>query len=252
LKNFDLLRNYRYAHRGFHDKPQIPENSIAAFKRAIEHGFGVEFDVHLIKDGNLVVSHDSNVKRCTGVDRVIEDMTLEEVKSLRLEGTDEQIPAFDEVLDLFEDSGLPLIIELKHHGNNHLAVAKAACKRLDSYKGPFCIESFDPRLVRDVRKLRPDIIRGQLSQDYTKCREEYVKGINKYLLTDLFYNHMAKPDFIAYLFEDRENEINQKCIKKGIQPVSWTIRSMEDLITCENEGSIPIFEGFDPGQKKIF
>ena len=51
----ELLRRYRYAHRGFHDKPQVPENSLAAFRRAIERGFGAELDVHLTKDGKLVV-----------------------------------------------------------------------------------------------------------------------------------------------------------------------------------------------------
>ena len=62
----ELLRRYRYAHRGFHDKPQVPENSLAAFRRAIERGFGAELDVHLTKDGKLVVFHDSTLQRCTG------------------------------------------------------------------------------------------------------------------------------------------------------------------------------------------
>lgn len=105
-------QKYRYAHRGFHDKPVIPENSLPAFRRAIEHGFGAELDVHLLKDGTLAVFHDSDLRRCANVDGQIEDLTLEELKQLRLEGTDEQIPTFDEVLALFE-SATPLIIELK-------------------------------------------------------------------------------------------------------------------------------------------
>ena len=111
-KKWELLKKYRYAHRGFHDKPQIPENSLPAFRRAIEHGFGAELDVHLLKDGTLAVFHDSDLRRCTGTDGQIEDLTLEELKQLRLEGTDEQIPTFDEVLALFE-TATPLIIELK-------------------------------------------------------------------------------------------------------------------------------------------
>ena len=57
----------RYAHRGYHDKPDIPENSMAAFRRAAAHGLAVEFDVHLIADGSLVIFHDEQLERETGV-----------------------------------------------------------------------------------------------------------------------------------------------------------------------------------------
>ena len=103
------LRKFKYAHRGFHDKPQIPENSLGAFIRAIRNRFGAELDVHLTKDGKLVVFHDDTTDRCTGQPGTIEERTLEEVRALRLEGTNEKIPLFNEVLTLFEDSGYPLI-----------------------------------------------------------------------------------------------------------------------------------------------
>lgn len=245
MTNMETLKKYKYAHRGFHDKPQIPENSLPAFRRAIEHKFGAEFDVHLLKDGNLVVFHDNDLMRCTGEEGIIEDLTLDQVKKLRLEGTENQIPTLDEVLEIFEPTGLPLIIELKHRGSNHLALTEAVVKRLDTYTGDFCIESFDPRVVADVKKLRPEIIRGQLAADFTKDPGD-LPAYQIFLLTDLFFNFMTKPNFIAYKFEDRENPINQKCIKKGIQAFSWTIRTKEDFDTCLSEGSIPIFETFDP------
>lgn len=111
-RKWEVLKKYRYAHRGYHDKPVVPENSLPAFRRAIERGFGTELDVHLLKDGTLAVFHDSDLKRCANVEGEIEDLTLDELKQLRLEGTDEQIPTFDEVLALFEHE-TPLIIELK-------------------------------------------------------------------------------------------------------------------------------------------
>ena len=77
---WELLKKYRYAHRGFHDKPVIPENSLPAFRRAIEHGFGAELDVHLLKDSTLAVFHDSDLRRCANADGQIEDLTLEELK----------------------------------------------------------------------------------------------------------------------------------------------------------------------------
>ena len=166
-QKWEILKKYRYAHRGYHDKPVIPENSLPAFRRAIERGFGAELDVHLLKDGTLAVFHDSNLRRCANVEGEIEDLTLDELKQLRLEGTDEQIPTFDEVLALFEHA-TPLIIELKTARGNHKALAKAVCERLDSYQGEFCIESFDPFALIDVKKFRPAICRGQLSMNFEK------------------------------------------------------------------------------------
>lgn len=244
---WELLKKYRYAHRGFHDKPVIPENSLPAFRRAIEHGFGAELDVHLLKDGTLAVFHDSDLRRCANVDGQIEDLTLEELKQLRLEGTDEQIPTFDEVLALFE-SATPLIIELKTARGNHQALAKAVCERLDTYKGEFCIESFDPFALIDVKKLRPEICRGQLSMNF--CKDPSGLPFYKRVIAgNMLLNFLTRPDFIAYKFEDR------KCLSPalcrtlwGIQEFSWTIRRKEDLLNAEQAGSIGIFECFDPDE----
>ena len=258
----ELLRQYRYAHRGFHDKPVVPENSLAAFRRAVERGFGAELDIHLTKDGQLVVFHDSDLKRCTGAEGILEEKTLAELRQLRLEGTDELIPLFDEVLELFEATKgsisraagsdrelpphtLPLIIELKTRAGNHEALAEAACKRLDSYKGTFCVESFDPRAIQAVRKLRPDIVRGQLSTDFRVNPEDAPKGTAG-LLTDLKLDVLSRPDFVAYDFTYKDNAAFLRAVKSGIQGVSWTIRSREDLKTAESLGYIPIFEKFDP------
>ena len=92
------LEGFRYAHRGLHGKG-IPENSMAAFYLAVRHGYGIELDVHLIKDGNLAVIHDASLLRTAGVDVNVEDLTLEQLSGFRLEGTEETIPSFLQVLD---------------------------------------------------------------------------------------------------------------------------------------------------------
>ena len=157
-----LLRQYRYAHRGYHDKPHIPENSMAAFRRAIEHGYGAELDVHLMKDGRLAVIHDASLKRTAGADVLVEDLTAEELKQYRLEGTQEQIPLLEGVLALFQGK-TPLIIELKAERGNHAQLAEATCTMLDRFRVNYCIESFDPRCILWLKKHRPLIVRGQLS-----------------------------------------------------------------------------------------
>lgn len=234
-----------YAHRGYYDKPLIPENSMAAFRRAVDHGLPAEFDVHLIADGSLVVFHDEALERETGVKGQIEDYDITNLSRLRLEGTDEKIPSFDEVLALYENTGLPLLIELKAARGNHKRLAKAVCERLDRYSGGFVIESFDPRALIEVRKLRPHFIRGQLVQDFFRHKE----GLPLYqsaMLTFLVLNAATKPDFIAYRFEDRSDaammRMNRLIKKKGLAAAVWTITSPDDFRKAVRSGCVPIFD----------
>ena len=245
-QKWEILKKYRYAHRGYHDKPVIPENSLPAFRRAIERGFGAELDVHLLKDGTLAVFHDSDLRRCANVEGEIEDLALDELKQLRLEGTDEQIPTFDEVLALFEHA-TPLIIELKTARGNHKALAKAVCERLDSYQGEFCIESFDPFALIDVKKFRPAICRGQLSMNFE--RDENTKGAQYFALRHLLTNFLAKPDFIAY--DCRAMHAVSKNICRnlfGCPSVAWTVKCQAQLDACSRSFDYFIFEGFAPKQ----
>ena len=236
----------RYAHRGYHDKPDIPENSMAAFRRAAAHGLAVEFDVHLIADGSLVIVHDEQLERETGVKGQIEDYDIVNLNKLRLEGTDEKIPTFDEVLDLFENTGLPLLIELKVARGNYRELTEAVCKRLDSYKGEFVIESFDPRVLMVLRKIRPEIIRGQLVQNFFKSREG-LPFYQVFLLTNLMFNRIVQPDFIACKYADRCSRSLRRAIDRaGIPEASWTIRTPDEYREALAAGCTPIFERFDP------
>lgn len=236
----------RYAHRGYHRKPQIPENSMAAFRRAVEHGFPSELDVHLIADGSLAVFHDEELERETGVSGRIEEYDLSHLRELRLEGTDEKIPTLDEVLELYENTGLELLIELKPAGGNHRELAEAVCRRLDSYKGSYVLESFDPRALLAVRRLRPDTVRGQLVQNFLRKREG-LSLVTSAVLTGLVLNPAVLPDFMAYRYEDRDIRLFRRQIeRKGIPEAVWTIRNRRDYLDAEAAGCIPIFEGFDP------
>ena len=235
-----------YAHRGYHDKPSVPENSLAAFRRAIEHGLASELDVHLLADGTLAVFHDEDLKRQTGVKGNIEDYDITNLRKLRLEGTDEMIPAFDEVLDLYEDSGLELMIELKSVNGNYRELTRAVIERLDRYRGGYVIESFDPRVLMEYRRLRPEVIRGQLSQDFFKSRH----GLPLYqvvMLTNLMFNRFAKPDFISYKFQDRDNRALRSLIDKSdYEEASWTIRTADAMRKVLRAGGVPIFEKIAP------
>ena len=223
---------------------------MAAFRRAVEYGLPSEFDVHLIADGSLVIFHDEDLERQTGVKGSIEAYDLTNLRKLRLEGTDEMIPTFDEVLDLYEDTGLPLLIELKSVNGNYKALTRAVAERLDRYKGEYVIESFDPRVLLEYRKLRPEVIRGQLSQNFFKSRE----GLPFYqvvMLTNLMLNRLTKPDFIAYKFADRNNRVLKSLTgRKGCREMSWTIQTADAFRTALRDGSVPVFEKITPDELK--
>lgn len=239
------LRGWSYAHRGLHGK-NVPENSMAAFRLALEGGYGIELDVHLMADGTLAVIHDASLKRTAGADVAIEDLTQEELAQYRLEGTDEQIPLFQDVLELF-DGKAPMIIELKAERGNHEALASAVCNLLDDYKGVFCIESFDPRVLYYLRKNRPEICRGQLAENFFADSQVDLKWHLKFILSNLLGNFLTVPDFVAYRFSHRKNPGVYLARKLwGVQGVAWTITSEEDYDTAVLDGWIPIFEGFRP------
>lgn len=242
----ESLRKYRYAHRGYHEKPQIPENSMAAFRRAAERGFGVELDVHLTRDGRLAVIHDASLLRTCGEDVLAEDLTAEELARFCLEGTEERIPFLEEVLPLFEDVA-PLIVELKPLRKNHDALAKATTDCLDRFHAEYCVESFDPRCIAWLKKNRPDVIRGQLSENFFRSSAKLSWPL-RFATTHLLFNIGTHPDFVAYRYQDRKMPANRiACGLWGIQSVSWTIRSQEELEAAEREGAMVIFEQFDPG-----
>lgn len=242
-----LLRQYRYAHRGYHDKPHIPENSMAAFRRAIEHGYGAELDVHLMKDGRLAVIHDASLKRTAGADVLVEDLTAEELKNYKLEGTEHHIPLLDEVLPIFAGKA-PLIVELKAERGNAEALAAAACKLLDKHHVTYCVESFDPRCLIWLWANRPDVVRGQLSENFRRHGDgTNLPGAVRWVLSNLLLNARTRPDFIAYRYEDRKCLSLRLCRSLyGAQEFSWTIRSKADMDAAEQDGALVIFECFDP------
>lgn len=238
------LLGWKYAHRGLHGNGS-PENSMSAFRKARDMGYGVELDVHLLADGNLAVIHDSQLKRMTGLDGKVEDLTTEQLKQCFLAGTEETIPEFRQVLDLYAGRA-PLIVELKVAGNNWAELCRKTCEMLDTYKGVYCMESFDPRCVHWLKKNRPDVIRGQLTENYFK-RKNPLPFILKLLLTHQMLNFLTLPDFVAYRYEDSAT-FSDWLVRKvqKIQGVAWTLGNREDYDRAVEDGLIPIFENFTP------
>ena len=91
--DFSAFHKYDYAHRGLHNREKgVPENSLMAFELAARGGFGMELDVQLTQDGQVVVHHDRSLGRTCGVERNIDEMTCQELSGYRLFGTQEKCP----------------------------------------------------------------------------------------------------------------------------------------------------------------
>lgn len=240
-RSLGALAGVDYAHRGLWSE-SVPENSLPAFRLAVENGYGIELDVHLTQDDALVVFHDDNVKRMCGVDRLISDMTLAQVRALRLKDTDCLIPTLDEVLETV-DGKVPLIVEIKPDARLSELCA-AACARLRAYAGPYCVESFHPMAVRWFRINAPEVIRGQLAYGCSDKRH----SLMDIAISSLIGNVLGRPDFIAY--EAATDRNLPMAYMRLCRPylVAWTVRSQETMDQLRSRYDLQIFEGILPNR----
>ena len=234
---------HAFAHRGLHAQMEdAPENSLQAFRLAVEHGYGIELDIALSRDQQIVVFHDDTLMRVCGVDGRVDEFDYQDLRKLSFNGSDEHIPLFSDVLALVAGR-VPLIVEFKRCADNKTLV-RSALELLDAYKGPYCVESFDPTILSRIRHARPKLFRGQLS-----CRlMRDGNGLKAFPLQYLLFNFISRPHFIAYDHTQMKNLSYRAAVKLlHAVPVAWTVRSAEDFYALFDAGiDIQIFEGFLP------
>lgn len=227
-----------YAHRGLHGNG-IPENSLAAFELACQKGYGIELDVQLSRDGEVMVFHDYSLERMTGRKEKLCELDAKELTCLSLAGTEQTIPTLTRVLELVAGR-VPILVELKGESTDSSLCPKVA-ELLRAYKGPYCMESFNPMLVMTVRKQMPDILCGLL---YTNvCRDKKKCSALNLLLTAMAFNFLARPQFIAFNKIDRNSLAVRLSTKLYHAPkFVWTVNTKEELETAHSLGEHPIFE----------
>lgn len=236
--DYSVLCGVHYAHRGlFDNETDAPENSLNAIRKAIKAGYGIEFDVQLSKDDVPMVFHDASLKRMCGVDGNVWEYTLQELRKMRLCGTNQVIPTLDEVLKVI-DGQVPLIIEYKMDRVD-TKVCELGNALLEKYRGTYCIESFHPFAVQWYRKHRPDVIRGQLSANYARDGK---RGLHLTIMTYLLTNFLTRPDFIAYKHRDKANLSRCICKKLGALSVAWTIKNREQYEEAKEDFDLFIFD----------
>ncbi len=226
------------AHRGLHND-EFPENSLGAFQNAVNNGYPIELDVHIIADGTLVVFHDDSLSRMTGKDGYIKNLIKSDLKNYHLNGSEYIIPSFDEVLSLINGE-VPILIEVKNTSKVG-SLENKLLETLRSYNGEYAIESFNPYVLEWFKKNAPDILRGQLAGYFKGEKLGFVK---KFALKRMLLNKIAKPDFIAYEASHLPNRFVRKY--KTLPLIAWTIRSQEDYLKVVQYSDNVIFENFEP------
>ena len=230
------------AHREFHSGDgECPENSLLAFERAADRRFAIELDVHILSDPNVVVFHDGNTNRMTGIDGQLTTLDSGQIKRMRLKDSEQRIPLLKEVLDLVRGC-VPLLIEIKSIRKVG-RLEKSLVRTLKDYSGPFAVQSFDPYSLKWWRLNAGPVERGQLSGDFRHGKLPPHKGL---LRRHLLMNWVSRPTFISYDIRCMPNWATSRQRKKGLPILGWTARSLEEyegaLRWCDNV----LFEGFDP------
>jgi hypothetical protein len=236
---------WHYAHRGLHDR-DIPENSLAAFAAAAKAGYGIELDVQLSRDGVAMVFHDATLTRVCGIDGKVADYTAAELQKMPLCGMAEHtIPTLADVLRTV-DGRVPLLVEIKGYVQVS-PVCEATVALLDTYKGAYMIESFTPCVVHWFKKNRPAVIRGQLS---SRLFRKGKRTLGNLIVQSLCCNFIAKPDFIAFCYEDRgllSFRLSTRFYRAW--SMAWTVKGSEDEERSRGFHDI-IFEGYRPERKR--
>lgn len=241
--NFSWLFERPIAHRGLHTA-EYPENSIPAYKLAIEKNYNIEIDVHLTSDGYIVVFHDDTLKRVCGVDKKVKDCTLKELKSMKLLGTEYTIPTLDEFLELVHGK-VGILCEIKGVNPLDNSIPKALCKRLETYRGNIALQSFNFGSVAYCRK-HSNLPCGQL------CSWRIGENFRAFALTPmgkLWILKLSRPHFTAYdvramLPQFPENKYVKKMSKK-MPFLMWTINDEQKLDIALKEAHGIIFEKMD-------
>lgn len=236
------MKNLPVAHRGLHGDG-VTENSLSAFRAAVQLGYAIETDVRLTKDGALVLYHDDSLSRLTQSNRKVIDCTLEEIKKLTLDDG-QIIPTLEEFLQCV-DGNSPILLEIKNvpewDTSDFLQKIAAA---FDGYEGEYAVQSFVPSYVKGYKALRPEIACGILAAAGTS-KADFGNSpfwrIKAYAVKHMSFNRKIKPDFISYRFIDYPNPATNKY--HGIK-LGWTVRGEEDEAYARKYADNIIFEGY--------
>ena len=226
-----------YAHRGVFDNKKIVENTISAFKKALLDNFNIELDIRVTKDNKIIVFHDENIKRLTNIDRLVRNMTYDELKNIKLLNTNDRIPLLEEVLTLVKDN-VTLLIEIKDNFSSN--TLRDLDKLLLDYNGKVLLQSFNPIIIRkmastSLKRYHMGIL---LTNNY--------KGFKRALYEVFIYKYFIKQKSISFISSPKELVFKVKEVTNK-ELFIWTIKTIEEFIKykkysnnliCEEKGIV--------------
>jgi glycerophosphoryl diester phosphodiesterase len=235
------------AHRGLHDASAgVIENTASAFRAAVDAGYGIECDVQLSRDGEAMVHHDDRLWRLMQRAERVAELTAAELQQLRYRDCDDRMLTLGELCELI-GGRVPLAVEIKSHFDRDLRLTRRVIETLAQYKGPAVVMSFDPEVVRAVRKLAPDLPRGIVAE-WRYRHEEWkrISRIGKLRLALLLHAPVSRPQFLAYQVRDLPSPAPYVARAFGLPLLTWTVRTQEDRSHAARWADQMIFEGFRP------
>jgi glycerophosphoryl diester phosphodiesterase len=242
MKDLSWLKNDLITHRGLHDGKDVIENTIKSFEMAINHHYSIELDVMMLKDHHVICYHDVSLKRLTNDQRYVNDVSLKDIKELKLLNSLDTITLFKDALKLINGK-VNLLIEIKPFGDV-ITLTKNVIDLLKDYQGKYAIFSFHPKVIYYLKKHHKDIIRGQISE-YFLDRDD-LNRFQKYLMKTMFFNQFTKPDFISYSIHDLPNKYLDIYKKKGLTIISYAAKNQAELDFVKLHYDNAVFENFIP------
>ena len=233
------------AHRGLHDVARnLPENSRAAIRAAIQAGYGIEIDLQLSADGRAMVFHDESLERLTGASGALRHRPARELAALRLAGGDEGIPEFSEILALV-GGRVPLLVEIKGQGGAGTGrLERAAAEAVSGYTGPLAFMSFDPGSMIALGAVAPHLTRGLITCDFSA---EHWPGVPAEVLTRLARIEeleTAGASFISHHWRALDTARVAEIKAQGLPILCWTIRSPQEERQARRIADNVTFEGY--------
>lgn len=239
------IRKY-IAHRGLYcDELLAPENTMEAFRRAIEKNFAIELDVHLTKDYQLAVFHDDSLVRMTGTDVNINTLTMDELREFRLKDTSEHIPCLKEVLDTVKGR-VPLFIEIKDTTYNIGKLERVLKKTMQYYKGDFTVMAFNPLRLRWFSKHMSNIPRCQLVPSKKRKINIFRRLFSRFVFSEFIFKRVSKPDILGYSIDTAQKKKITKALSADAKLYTWTARTQGELNDAEKYSDFITFENFIP------
>lgn len=214
------------AHRGLHDKSgQCPENSFAALRASISHGFGMELDVQLSRDGVAMVFHDETLDRLTECDGPVQALDAGSLSELELAGSPETIPTLEEFLSQAGET--PLLVEIKDQANADAteALARATCADLARHNGPVAVMSFNPHAVAVCKHAAPAITRGLTTHVLGEDQRPDLPPATRKAFNDITYFETVEASFVSHDVATLTAPPVLDLRSRGVPILCWTVRS---------------------------